>query len=245
MTIAIAVSGKGGTGKSTLAALMIRCLTESGARAILAVDADPNACLGVNLGVEPAGTIADLRDDVVKYKPENPSLSKLEEFEMGCQYALTEARGFDLLTMGRPEGPKCYCAANHVLRKFLDQLGGSYGFVITDNEAGMEHLSRRTTNNVDHLFIVGEPTKIGKLTAKRIVDLTASLPISIGSIGVIWNKCKADVGGAVDGIDFYGNVPDDEEVMDAAFEGKAVFDLAAENKALLAVRELLQRKSII
>jgi len=157
MATTIAVSGKGGSGKTTLAAMIIRSLLERGRRgAILAVDADPNSCLAMALGVQVIATIADIREQASTKQPTNPGADRLRTFEYGIQQAITEADGFDLLAMGRPEGPGCYCAANNMLRQFMDKLSGQYEYVIIDNEAGMEHLSRRTTNNVDLLYIVAE-----------------------------------------------------------------------------------------
>lgn len=243
MARSIAISGKGGTGKTTLTALMIRCLLERSAGPVLAVDADANACLGITLGVEPEGTIADLRDDILNQKtPLSQGAGKLKLFEMGCEQLLTESKGFDLLTMGRPEGPKCYCAVNNVLRSFLDRLSGSYGWVITDNEAGMEHISRRTTNNVDSLFIVGEPTRVGIVTAKRIIELIGTLPISIGQIGVIWNRTGREVDVELNGAVNLGSVPHDDEVFNLSMEGRSVFELDAENPALKAVATILNEK---
>src|SRR4030042_2038478 len=177
MTTTVAVSGKGGSGKTTIAAMMIRYLLEqAGGGAVLAVDADPNSCLGLTLGVEPAATVADIREQARAKTPGNAGMDKLRTVEYAIQQAITESEGFDLLTMGRPEGPSCYCAVNNLLRKFLDELSSQYRYVIIDNEAGMEHLSRRTTNNVDLLCIVAEPTPIGSVTAQRISDLTQKLP---------------------------------------------------------------------
>lgn len=239
----IAVSGKGGTGKTTLISLMIRSLIDMSTRPVLAVDADANACLGITLGVEPEGTVADLRDSVMEQKPEvSGGIGRLQSFGMQCHQLLTECKGYDLLTMGRPEGPKCYCAVNNVLRGFLNELGSSYAYIITDNEAGMEHLSRRTTNNIDLLMIVGEPTKIGIITARRIVELTDSLPISISETGIIWNRTNGSVEVDTNGIEVFGTVPYDQEIYDAAIAGKNVFELDKDNAALKTVREILQRK---
>jgi len=144
--------------------------------------------------------------------------------------------------MGRPEGPGCYCAANNLLRTFLDRLSNSYGYVVTDNEAGMEHLSRRTTNNVDLLAIVSEPTKVGILTTRRIAELVESLPITINEVGIIWNRIDEQPKAKVDGIGVLGHVPYDESVFDIAMAGKTVFDLEADSIALAAVQKILQWK---
>jgi len=242
MAKTIAISGKGGTGKTTLAALMVRVLLGKSPQAVLAVDADANACLGTALGVEPAGTIADMREDVLKQKVGGGGISRVELFEMGCEQVLLEAKGFDLLAMGRPEGPGCYCAANNLLRTFLARLSSSYGYVVTDNEAGMEHLSRRTTNNVDLLAIVAEPTKIGIDTTRRIADLTKSLPIRIEQIGVIWNRIDSVPDVNLDGVDVLGCVPHDKSVYDIAVRGGTVFDLENDSVAFTAVQEILERK---
>jgi CO dehydrogenase maturation factor len=240
MARTIAISGKGGSGKTTIAAMILRLLLKQrGPGAILAVDADPNSCLGIELGIRPAGTIADIREQA-RTATAGKGTDRVRSFEYGIQQAITEAAGFDLLTMGRPEGPSCYCAVNNILRQFLDKLGSQYQYVIIDNEAGMEHLSRRTTNNVDLLCIVAEATNLGAETTRRIFELAKKLPISVKEIGVIWNK-----GGGVknlDGIENLGCVPYDEAVFDASMEGKMVFDLGEDNPAFLAVREIIGKK---
>ncbi len=188
MTFTIAISGKGGSGKTTIAAMIVRYLVEQEKSAVLAVDADPNSCLGLTLGVDPGGTVADIRESAISKSPGSQVQDKLRTVEYGIQQAITEARGFDLLTMGRPEGPGCYCAVNNMLRKFLDKLTSQYHYIVIDNEAGMEHLSRRTTNNVDLLLIAAEPTSVGITTARRIFELSEILPIVVKKTGLIWNK---------------------------------------------------------
>ena len=240
MATTIAISGKGGSGKTTLAAMIIRLLSGQSQGPILAVDADPNACLAAMLGVEPATSIADIREKVVENAPTNSGMDRVRSFEYGIQQAITEANGFDLLTMGRPEGPGCYCAANNILRTFLNKLSSQYQYVIIDNEAGMEHLSRRTTNNVDLLCIVAEPTAIGALTTRRIFELARQLPISVKEIGVIWNRAESSK--KVDGIDTFGYIPNDKSIFDASMQGQTVFDLDENSIALSAVREILESK---
>ena len=241
MTTTIAVSGKGGSGKTTLAAMTTRFLLEQTDRkSVLVVDADPNACVGLTLGVQPEVTIADIREETRAKSPSNAGMDKLRSVEYGIQQAITEANGFDLLTMGRPEGPSCYCAVNNMLRKFLDELSSQYEYVIIDNEAGMEHLSRRTTNNVDLLCIVADPNTIGTLTAKRIFDLSKKLPIAVKQTGVIWNRTENDK--EIDGIDNFGHIPYDKALFDASMQDKTVFDLANDSPAFSMARKILEEK---
>lgn len=247
MATTIAISGKGGSGKTTLAAMIIRSLLGEPIKGpILAVDADPNACLALTLGVEPGRSIAEIREEARAKPASNTGVDRLRSLEYGIQAAITEASGFDLLTMGRPEGPDCYCAANNMLRQFLDKLSSQYQFVIVDNEAGMEHLSRRTTNNVDVLCIVAEPTSLGTLTAQRISELATQLPISVKQIGVIWNRCESDSAceSRLDGIETLGCVPMDPFVLDALAQGKTVFDIQENSTAFSAVQRILKDKLI-
>ncbi|MBA7706339.1 hypothetical protein ES703_115191 [subsurface metagenome] len=220
--------------------MIIRLLCGQSSRALLAVDADPNACLGLTMGVKPLGTIAEIREQARSKSPTSPGMDRVRSFEYGIQQAITEAKGFDLLTMGRPEGPSCYCAVNNILRQFLDKLNSQYEFVIIDNEAGMEHLSRRTTNNVDLLCIVAEQTPLGELTARRILALAKQLPISANQIGVIWNR--TDISEKLDGIEIFGCVPYDDAVFNASMQGKTIFDIERNNPALAAVKGILEQK---
>ncbi|MHC4433461.1 MAG: ATP-binding protein [Planctomycetota bacterium] len=239
MAITIAVSGKGGSGKTTFSAMMMRSLIERApGKAVLGVDADSNSCLGITLGAELIGTVADIRDQARALKPSNAGMDRLRTVEYGIQQSLTEARGYDLLTMGRPEGPDCYCAVNNMLRKFLDELGSQYQFVVIDNEAGMEHLSRRTTNNVDMLCIVAEPNAVGEVTARRIHQLVEKLPIVVRKTGLVWNR--AETGKKLDEIEILGHIPSDKAVSDASMQGKTVFDLDAGSPALVAAGRIVE-----
>jgi CO dehydrogenase maturation factor len=242
MAVTIAISGKGGTGKSTISALMVRALLGRSGRGVLAVDADPNSCLGLMLGVKPVSTVAQLREDALKKPSERgEGVDRMRSFEYGLQQAVTEEKGFDLLTMGRPEGPGCYCAVNNMLRKFLDEAANAYDFVIIDNEAGMEHLSRRTTNDVDVLFIVAQTTTIGIIAVKRIFELTGSLPINVGKIGVIWNM-EGGAGRELEGIGTFGCVPCDEAVEEVCVNGRTIFELEDKSAAFSAVRQILNQQ---
>lgn len=243
MTTTIAISGKGGSGKTILAAMIIRRLLEqTGSGAVLAVDADPNSCLGLTLGVEPVGIVADIRENVRSKEPGIAGMDRVRTVEYGIQQAITESEGFDLLTMGRPEGPDCYCAVNNMLRKFLDNLSSKYRYVVIDNEAGMEHLSRRTTNNVDLLCIVAEPNPIGSVTVRRISDLARKLPIGVKQIGVIWNKVLDQDAQdySVNEVETFGYIPSDADVFDNSVHGKTVFELSKDNPAYSAIDNILE-----
>ncbi len=242
MTTTIAVSGKGGSGKTTIAAMLIRYLIEqTGSGAALAVDADPNSCLGLMLGVELAGTVADIREDARSKKTGSSGTDKLRTVEYAIQQAITESKGFDLLAMGRPEGPGCYCAVNNMLRRFLDTLSSQYRYVVIDNEAGMEHLSRRTTNKIDYLCIVAEPSPVGIVTARRIFTLAKKLPIEVKHIGVIWNK-KLDNNEqfVLNEVETLGCIPYDTAVFEDSMNGKTVFELPEDNPAYMAAETILK-----
>jgi len=238
MSTTIAISGKGGSGKTTVAAMIVRHLVERTGRSVLAVDADPNTCLGDALGVEPEMTVGEIRDAALERKLQTgPGMDRERAVEYTIHRAVVEAKGFDLLAMGHTEGPKCYCAVNHLLRKYLDSATGDYAFLVLDNEAGMEHLSRQTTNAVDFLLIVTEATVVGAKTAQRILGLSNRLPISVGERLVLWNKVEesgAAPAGASD-LPVAGSIPFDRAVLDLSIQGKSVFDLGADNPAFQAV----------
>jgi CO dehydrogenase maturation factor len=241
MSTTIAIAGKGGSGKTTVAAMIVRHLVERGAGSVLAVDADANACLGLALGLAPSTTVADIREATLKREIQ-PGLGASREraFEYALQQAVAEAKGFDLLAMGRPEGPSCYCAVNHLLRRYLDEASRQYAWVVVDNEAGMEHLSRRTTDDVDHLVVVAEATAVGALTARRIFDLANRLPVTVHRRALLWNQVRpgaAAGGDAGTGVPVIGLVPYDPAVYDASLRGATVFDLEARSPAFAAVGE--------
>lgn len=233
MAKTIAFAGKGGTGKTTLAALTVRYLVEKTGRPILAVDADSNSCLNEALGVNVHTTIGRIREEslaAIRSSAGRPGgMSTDELFNYRIQQSLIEAKGFDLLVMGRPEGSGCYCAANNIIRKYTDMLSDDYPYVVIDNEAGMEHLSRRTTHKVDVLFIVSDSTVKGIKTAKRIVDLVEELSLDIGQSLVIINRTKNN-DGLIDlvkeyGLTLAGTIPDDSEIFDIDLKGCPVFDI--------------------
>lgn len=185
----IACSGKGGVGKTTIAALLVRYLMQRVKDdPILAVDADPNSNLNELLGTSVTGTIGDARELMKDAVP--TGMSKDAWLEMKVHQAVIEAGGFDLLVMGRPEGSGCYCAANSLVKKHIDMLKSNYSWVVADNEAGMEHMSRLVTQDVDHLFVISDPTARGLMTARRILDLVGELRLTIRDSRVIVNRVQ-------------------------------------------------------
>jgi len=191
MTLTIAVAGKGGVGKTAFAALAVRHFHESSRQVVLAVDADPNASLGEALGHLPKKTIGQIREELGAQAPGvPPSMSKVEATEYGIRMAIEEAEGFDLLTMGRPEGPGCYCFVNSVLRTLVDGLSARYPYVVIDNEAGLEHLSRRTTNAVDVLYIIADGTLPSLQAAVRVARLAKEMQLKIRRTSLVLNQAK-------------------------------------------------------
>ena len=249
MKLSIAVAGKGGTGKTTLSALFVRALREMNVRPILAVDADPNSNLADALGVETGKPLAEIREE--GSSPEgSPSsgVGRARAIDDELQRAITEADGFDLITMGRPEGPRCYCYVNNLLRKSLDDLAKNYDAVVLDNEAGMEHLSRRTTNDVDVLVAVMNPALPAIRAARRVVTLCGELPINIGRQALLVNRAGRPEGEELIGRELAGidvtrlpDVPQDDEVERIGALGQDVFSLPAQSAAMTAVKALIEQ----
>ena len=160
MTVTIAIAGKGGTGKTTIAGLLIKLLKEEGRGPILAIDADPASNLNTVLGLPLERTVGDIREDTsdkARAGKLEAGIAKQDLLDYEINSSIVESDGVDLLAMGRPEGPGCYCAANNMLRTIVDRISASYDIVVIDNEAGLEHLSRRTTRDVDVLLVVSDP----------------------------------------------------------------------------------------
>jgi len=176
MSYFIVFAGKGGTGKSTLAALTVKYLISKKLSPVLVVDADPNFCLPELLGVEVKETVASVRDNALKEKPEGMSLD--EWLEIQINRVVEEAQGFDLLVMGRPEGSGCYCAVNNVLKRILQEIAEQYSYIVVDNEAGMEHISRGILSKIDLLFLVSTSAKSSIQAALRINELIKELNIT-------------------------------------------------------------------
>jgi len=254
MAYVIALSGKGGTGKTSIAALTVRYLKEKKRGPILAVDADSNSCLNEALGVRVHATIGHLREDslqAVRGGGERPGGMSMEQlFDYQVQQSIVEAEGFDLMVMGRPEGPGCYCAANNIIRKYTDKLSETYPYVVIDNEAGMEHLSRRTTHSVDLLIIASDPTVKGIQTAKRIDGLVDELNLDVKKRALIINRInEEDATGLYSyaerlGLYVAGLIPNDPEIFRFDLEGKPIIGLPEDSPALNALFRILDSLQI-
>jgi CO dehydrogenase maturation factor len=235
-----AFAGKGGVGKTTLGGLLVRYLVEVVKRGpVLAVDADPNSNLNEVLGMASYETIGDARETMKTEVP--PGMTKETWMEMKVHQSLAEGRGFDLLVMGRPEGQGCYCAANTLVKKHIDLLKENYPFVVVDNEAGMEHMSRLVTQDVDHLFVVSDATARGIMTAGRIIDLIGELGLNIRNRHVLVNRAREGRTDEVKklaadkGIEIEGMVPDDDALFTLDAQGGSVFFLDGKSAALATV----------
>ncbi len=246
MSFNIAVAGKGGSGKTSVTSLVIRYLQKNGAVPILAVDADPNANLGDSLGLSVRQTVGSI---IATFNEEKinipPGMTKEAYLEVKLNDAMVESKGLDLVTMGRGEGPDCYCYPNLLLRKFIDSLTGSYACIVMDNEAGMEHLSRRTTQNIDELLLVSDYSVKGIRTIARVKDLVNELKLVVKRQSVIINFVP-------DGIDpLLGDelarlniepttvIPFDEAIREYDLKLKSLLDLPDTSKAVMAVNDLM------
>lgn len=243
----IAISGKGGTGKSTIAALMVRWLSQHNAGSILAVDADSNVNLNVLLGLEIKDTVGAIREEMKLASSNLPGgMSKARFLEYKIQTSLVETPSYDLIAMGRPEGPGCYCYANNLLRDILQTLSSQYRYIIIDNEAGMEHLSRRTTLNIDSLLIVTDPTVRGVRTASNISRLLSELDIRIGKKEVIVNRLRSKVPPIVtqtleeEHLELGLTIPEDNTLFQMEQKGESVWTLPDLSPAFLAVDKWME-----
>ncbi len=250
MTVTIAVAGKGGTGKTTIAALTVKYLLERGRTPVLAIDGDPSSNLNLALGLPLEATIGQIREearDQVSSGRFQAGISKPEYFAYKVEECVVEGEGVDLLAMGRPEGPTCYCAANNMLRSAIDHLGNEYAYVVIDNEAGMEHISRQTTRNVDHLFIVTDPTVRGVNAAGHIVQLIGELGTRIGHSYLVVNRVIGSLPTTLRqeidslGIPLVGTVPADPQVAEFDMVGRPLIELGPDSAVYQAVVDILKR----
>jgi len=252
MAWTLAITGKGGVGKTTLAALAVRWLVERGSGPVLAVDADPNTNLDVLLGVRVATAVGSVREEVRQLAQTQPTstggMGKQQLLEMKIQESLIESEKFDLLAMGRPEGPGCYCYANNVLRDAIRRLADDYPAMVIDNEAGLENLSRRIVRRVDALLFVSDPSLRGLVTTRRLYELAVEMKVEVGSMSVVINRARD--GNCLDRareqfedtrVAVAGAIPEDAELNARDAAGEPMLTLPAENPVFAAAAELFAR----
>jgi len=246
MPYSIALAGKGGTGKTTMAGMLIKYLLKKNKTPILAVDADCNANLNEVLGVEINGTLGNAREEMKK--GDVPSgMTKDVFMEMKLEEAVVEAEGFDLIVMGQPEGAGCYCAANTLLTNYLERLSGNYPYVVMDNEAGMEHISRLTTNNVNILLIVSDSSRRGLQAAVRIDELARCLKIVVDKSYVVINQAREAPSQQaremikMANLELIGTIPEDDLIYDYDFNGRPTIEMPEDSKSVKAAFEIFDK----
>ena len=245
MGMTIGMAGKGGTGKTTLAGLTVKYLVQKGMSPVLAVDADSNANLNEVLGLAFEATLSDAREEMKRGGL--PGMTKDILIEMRANEALVEAENFDLIVMGRPEGPGCYCAANTVLTNVLEKLLDNYPYLVIDNEAGMEHVSRLTTKKLDVFYVVSDASRRGLTAAARIWELVDDLKIEVGAKYLVLNQVRNGVAPALMaeieslGLDLAGVIPEDDQIYDYDQTGRPTSDIGPDNPAVRAAFDIFDR----
>ena len=243
------MAGKGGTGKTTLSALLIRYLVGKGLTPVLAVDADANANLNELLGLSVETSLGDIRERMKTETP--PGMAKKDYMEIYINRAIIEAKGFDLLVMGQPEGPGCYCMANTILAQVIEGLARSYRYLIVDNEAGMEHLSRLNLRKIHTLFVVSDPSIRGIVTAARIADLTKALKVEVRNKVLIVNRVPNDLPTALEDqiqkvihktdLLFGGCVPASDDIFQSELQQESLLKLSAKIDIVQATKRIFDK----
>ncbi len=251
MTTTIALAGKGGTGKTTVAALLVRFLTEDNGRTVLAIDADPSTNLNLALGLPLTRTVGDIREELLDEARSGAVATggaRQDYLNYQLRLSIEEGDVVDLLAMGRPEGPGCYCPVNHMLRQIVDGLGAQYDYIVIDNEAGMEHLSRRTTKDVDLLLVITDPTIRGVKAAEGIVALAGELDINVKRIVLVVNRVVGDelpqpLQDAIARmeVELGAKIPDDPNVYRLDAWGRPLVELSQDSPAALVVRSIAEK----
>ncbi|MEA4900504.1 AAA family ATPase [Desulfitobacterium sp.] len=246
----VAVAGKGGVGKTTFTALLLRQIVKNNNISVLAVDADPNANLNEALGLEVTATISELLEETKNPKAIPVGMPKDVFVEYRLQQTLVESEDIDLLVMGGPQGPGCYCYPNDLLRKYLENLGSNYDLIAVDTEAGLEHISRRTIPHVDTMFVISDSSARGIRSAGRVNDLIKGLHSAVGEVYLVVTKTTDnDINSLSEeiektGLKLIGEIPLDPLVSELDLAGKPLYTLPDESKAVQAVKKILERTQI-
>jgi CO dehydrogenase maturation factor len=249
----IAITGKGGVGKTAISATMIARLLARGCRPVLAVDADPNTGLDAALGVQATNTIGRIREETRELAGKGLAVgvAKQQMLELKISECLVEARDFDLLAMGRPEGPGCYCYANNVLKQAIDAIAGHYPYVVIDNEAGLENLSRRIVHKVNLLVMVADPSRQGLKTLLRLHELAGEMGIRYGALALVLNRLRGpeppqELGELArrTGADYVVPLPDDAAVARSNELGRSLAELAPDSEFVARIDGLLVKAGV-
>jgi len=252
MTTTIAIAGKGGSGKTTIAALLINILSQKGA--VLAIDADPATNLNLALGLPLNDTVGKVREEMaakVRARTMEPGLAKQDYLDIKISEALVESPQIDLLAMGRPEGAGCYCAANNMIRTCIDRLGKNYDYVVIDCEAGMEHISRQTTRDIDIMLLVSDLTVRGILTAANMKALIKDLRTYVGKIYLIVNRATSPLPPKIaqtieeSELKIIGTIPDDAKIKELEAEGAPLIELPPDSALQKGVAEIARRLGLV
>jgi CO dehydrogenase maturation factor len=255
MGITLAVAGKGGVGKTSMTALMIKALVETGKKPLLAIDADSNSNLHETLGIREPRSVGCVREDTRRAGDNVPGgMTKDRFMEYQIQACLEETKDVDFLSMGRPEGPGCYCMANNILRDIIAKLTSNYEYVVIDNEAGMEHLSRRTDETVDHLFIIADPSPRSLRTVGRIAELIDEMGERVHKTHLVLSRVKGSLEDLpeptrreIAALPFPPEaiVPYDETLVDLDLQGQPLTHISSDSPSYRAVRDMLRGLGLV
>lgn len=248
----ISVSGKGGTGKTLVASILVKILSETG-KDLLVIDADPDSNIPESLGIDVDKSVGDVREDLKKDVNEGKiphGMNKWDVLDYKIMESIVETPDFDLLMMGRPEGSGCYCAVNNMLRKIIENISSNYDYIVIDTEAGLEHLSRRTTQSVDIMLVVSDSSKRGLHTASRVGKLSKELEISFEQIYLILNRVKEGNEEELlnkareTGLEVIGLIHDDEIISEFDLEGRPLMELPDDSEPIVVLKEVINKLSI-
>ncbi len=248
MTTTIVVAGKGGVGKTAISALVINLLSKKGI--VLAIDADPSTNLNDALGLPLGGTVGKAREDITEDISKgrlSPTVPKQDVLDMKIREALVESSKVDLLPMGRPEGPGCYCAANHMLRLSMERLAKNYDYMVIDSEAGMEHISRQTTQDIDFLLTVSDVTTRGITAAARMNELIKEMRTKVGKVYLAVNRVKDGLPGEIGkaasdfGLDIIATISEDPYIAELEIKGRPITELPEDSPLRLGAKEIISK----